>query len=54
MLKKFPFGDSIVKDLDMINPDKVCTYYFDKVKSGAALSFRQLNILKLLDLVYLI
>ena len=24
MLKKFPFGDSILKDLDIINQDKFC------------------------------
>ena len=32
MLKKFPFGDSIYKDLGVINPDQVCTYSFDTIK----------------------
>ena len=35
MLKKFPFGDSILKDLDVINPDKVCSYSYEKIKSLA-------------------
>ena len=35
MLKKFPFGDTILKDLGIINPDKVTTYSFQTVKSLA-------------------
>ncbi len=35
MLKKFPFGDSILKDLGIINPDEVCTYSFETVRSLA-------------------
>ena len=29
MLKKFPFEDSILKDLDVINPDKICSYSYE-------------------------
>ena len=28
---KFPFGDSILKDLGIINPDNVCNYSFSTV-----------------------
>ena len=35
MLKKFPFGDTILTDLGIINPDKVTTYSFQTVKSLA-------------------
>ena len=38
MLKKFPFGDSILKDLDVINPDKFCSYSFSTVESCKAIS----------------
>ena len=38
MLKKFPFGDSILKDLDVINPDKFCTCSFSTVESCEAIS----------------
>ena len=31
MLKKFPFGDSILRDLGIINPDKVATYSFESL-----------------------
>ena len=42
MLKKFPFGDSILKDLDIINPDKICSYSVDKIK-GLAQRFPQVS-----------
>ena len=32
MLKKFPFGDSILKDLDIINQDKFCTCSFSTIE----------------------
>ena len=35
MLKKFPFGDSILKDLGIINPNDACTYTFSTVESLA-------------------
>lgn len=35
MLKKFPFGDTILKDLGIINPDKVCTYNFTTIQTLA-------------------
>ena len=35
MLKMFPFGDSILKDLDVINPDKFCSCSFPIVESLA-------------------
>ena len=28
MIKKFPFSDSILKDLGIINPEQVCSYSF--------------------------
>ncbi len=31
MLKKFPFGNTILKDLGIINPDIVCTYNFTTI-----------------------
>ncbi len=31
MLKKFSFGDTILKDLGIINPDIVCTYSFTTI-----------------------
>lgn len=31
MLKKFPFGDTLLKDLGIINPDRVCSYQFTTV-----------------------
>lgn len=40
MLKKFPFGDSI---LDIINPDKFCSYSFSTVE-GLAKRFSQLGL----------
>ena len=35
MLKKFPFGDSILKDLGIINPNDACIYTFSTVESLA-------------------
>ena len=35
MLKKFPFGDSLLKDLEIINPESVNTYFFPTVLSLA-------------------
>ena len=35
MLKNFPFGDSILKDLGIINPDSVSTYSFSTIESLA-------------------
>ena len=32
MLKKFPFKDSILKDLGIINPEQVCSYTFNTEK----------------------
>lgn len=43
MLKKFPFGDSILRDLDIINPDKFCSYSFSTVE-GLAKRFPQLGL----------
>ena len=43
MLKKFPFGDSILKDLGIINPDQTCTYSFSTVQSIAK-RFPQLDL----------
>ena len=43
MLKKFPFGDSILKDLGVINPDQTCTYDFSVVE-GLAKRFPQLGV----------
>ena len=38
MLKKFPIGDSILRDLGIIHPDKVATYPFETIKSCQAIS----------------
>ena len=35
MLKKFPFGDLILKDLDVINPDRFCVCSFSTLDSLA-------------------
>ncbi len=35
MLKKFPFGDTILKDLGIINPDMVCTSNFTTIQTLA-------------------
>ncbi len=35
MLKKFPFGNTILKDLGILNPDMVCTYNFTTIKTLA-------------------
>ncbi len=35
MLKKFPFSDSILKDLGIINPEQVCSYSFSTVEKLA-------------------
>ena len=35
MLKKFPFGDSLLKDLGIINPESTCSYEFSTVKTLA-------------------
>ena len=35
MLEKFPFGDSLLKDLEIINPESVNTYSFPTVLSLA-------------------
>ena len=43
MLKKFPFGNSILRDLDIINPDKFCSYSFSTVE-GLAKRFPQLGL----------
>ena len=43
MLKKFPFGDSILKDLGIINPDSVSTYSFSTIESLAK-RFPQLSL----------
>ena len=43
MLKKFPFGDSILRHLDIINPDKFCSYSFSTVE-GLAKRFPQLGL----------
>ena len=43
MLKKFPFGDTILKDFGIINPDKVTTYSFQTIKSLAK-RFSQLDL----------
>ena len=32
MLKKFPFGDSILKELGIINPDQFCSYNFTTIE----------------------
>ena len=45
MLKKFPFGDSIRKDLGVINPKQVCTYSIDTIK-GLTTPFPQLELTK--------
>ena len=43
MLKKFPFGDTILKDLGIINPHQVRSYTFSTIKSLAK-RFRQLQL----------
>ena len=43
MLEKFPHGDTILKDLGIINPDKVTTSSFQTVKSLAK-RFPQLDL----------
>lgn len=43
MLKKFPFGDSILNDLGVINPEQVCANSVDIVKSLAT-RFPQLEL----------
>ena len=43
MLKKFPFGDSILRDLGIINPNKVTTCSFETIKSLAK-RFPQLDL----------
>ena len=43
MLKKFPFGDSILKDLGIVNPDQVCSYAFSTAE-GLAKRFPQLGL----------
>ena len=43
MLKKFPFGDTILKDLGIINPHQVRSYTFSTIKSLAK-QFRQLQL----------
>ncbi len=35
MLKKFPFRDTILKDLGIINPDMFCTYNFTTIQTLA-------------------
>ena len=50
MLEKFPLGDSILRDLGIINPDKVTTHSFETIKSLAK-QFPQLDLagLKTID-----
>lgn len=43
MLNKFPFGNSILKDLGIINPEKTCTYSFSTIESLAK-RFPQLDL----------
>ena len=43
MLKKFPFKDSILKDLGIINPEQVCPYTFNTVENLAK-RFPQLDL----------
>ena len=43
MLKKFPFGDTILKDLGIINPHQVRSYTFSTIKSLTK-RFRQLQL----------
>lgn len=43
MLKKLPFGDSILNNLGVINPEQVCAYSIDTVKTLAA-RFPQLEL----------
>ena len=43
MLKKFPFRDSILKDLGIINPHQVSAYSFNTIKSLAK-RFKQVNL----------
>ena len=43
MLKKFPFGDTILKYLGIINPHQVRSYSFDTIKSLAN-RFKQLDL----------
>ena len=43
MLKKFPFSDTILKDLGIINPHQVHSYTFNTVKSLAE-RFKQLGL----------
>ena len=43
MLKKFPFGDSILKNLGIINPDQVSSYNFSTIERLAK-RFPQLNL----------
>ncbi len=52
MLKKFPFEDSILKDLGIINPDQVCNYTFSTVESLAK-RFPQIGLAdsKLIDIL---
>ena len=33
MLKKIPFGDTLLKELDIINPESVCLYDFSVLVS---------------------
>jgi len=35
MVKKFPFGDSLLKDLEIINPESTCSYDFSTVRTLA-------------------
>ena len=44
MLNKIPFGDTVLKDLGVINPDKVCTYNFTTIQTLAD-RFPQLDLL---------
>ena len=48
MLKKFPFGESMLKDLGIINPDNVCNYSFSTIESIAS-RFPQLGLAETLD-----
>ncbi len=45
MINKFPFGDSILKDLGILNPNNTCTYSFDTIESLAK-HFPQLGLNK--------
>ena len=38
MIKKFPFSDSILKDLGIINPEQVCSYSFRTIETLAVAS----------------